>query len=71
MKPSTEIKHILLLYTDRYYFANQVYPFGLDIIAHHLRQHGYTVSVDYPFLERVDGRDKLSQKWSFKTEPPG
>jgi len=61
MKPSTEIKHILLLYTDRYYFANQVYPFGLDIIAHHLRRHGYTVSVDYPFLENPDLKTNLER----------
>lgn len=43
-------KRVLLLYTDKYYLVKQVYPFGLDLIAGHLRQYGYHVTIDYPFL---------------------
>lgn len=43
-------KKVLLLYTDRYYLVKQVYPFGLDLIAHHLRRSGHEASVEYPFL---------------------
>jgi hypothetical protein len=42
--------NILLLYTDPYYLIKQVYPFGLDLIADCLRQHGHRVSLDYPFV---------------------
>jgi len=45
---------ILLLYTDRYYLIKQVYPFGLDLIANALRQHGHQVIVEYPFLPEPD-----------------
>lgn len=41
---------ILLLYTDPYYLVKQVYPFGLDLIARYLRQHGHRVTIEYPFL---------------------
>ena len=44
------LKNVLLLYTDKYYLINQVYPFGLDLIANHLRRHGFDVIIDYPFL---------------------
>ena len=37
-------KRILLLYADKYYLIKQVYPFGLDLIANYLTQHGYNVS---------------------------
>ncbi len=42
--------NILLLYTDRYYLINPVYPFGLDLIARQLRQYGHHVAVESPFL---------------------
>lgn len=45
---------ILLLYTDRYYLIKQVYPFGLDLIAHYLRQYGHHVTIEYPFLPDPD-----------------
>jgi len=45
---------ILLLYTDRYYLIKQVYPFGLDLIADDLRQHGHRVTIEYPFLPDPD-----------------
>lgn len=45
---------VLLLYTDRYYFIKQVYPFGLDLIADYLRQYGHDVTVEYPFLPEPD-----------------
>ena len=58
---NSHIKRILLLYTDTYYLVNQVYPFGLDIVAHHLRRDGYTVFVDYPFLENPDPKINLKR----------
>ena len=58
---NSHIKRILLLYTDTYYLVNQVYPFGLDIVAHHLRRDGYTVFVDYPFLEHPDPKINLKR----------
>ena len=42
--------NVLLLYADKYYLIKQVYPFGLDLIANHLRQYGHRVTLDYPFL---------------------
>jgi hypothetical protein len=29
------------------------------------------IEIDHDYAEAVDGRDKVSQKWSFKNEPPG
>jgi hypothetical protein len=46
--------NILLLYADRYYLIKQVYPFGLDLIANYLGQHGHHVTVEYPFLPDPD-----------------
>jgi len=54
-------KKILLLYTDKYYFVKQVYPFGLDLIAHHLRKYGYEVTIDHPFLPEPDLETNLNQ----------
>jgi hypothetical protein len=50
---------ILLFYTDRYYLIKQVYPFGLDLIARYLRQHGHHVTVEYPFLPDPDPETNL------------
>jgi hypothetical protein len=30
-----------------------------------------TLFYNFPSSPSVDGRDKVSQKWSFKNEPPG
>jgi len=46
--------NILLLYTDPYYLVKSIYPYGLDVIAHHLRCLGYRVDIDYPFLPEAD-----------------
>ncbi|WP_462324593.1 B12-binding domain-containing radical SAM protein [Desulfoplanes sp.] len=45
---------VLLLYTDPYYLVKQVYPFGLDLIASNLRNNGFEVRLDYPFLPGPD-----------------
>jgi len=58
---NTPIRRILLLYADTYYLVNQVYPFGLDVLAHHLRRRGYTVVVGYPFLEHRDPETNLKE----------
>jgi len=52
-------KKILLLYTDKYYFVKQIYPFGLDIIADYLRRHSYDVTIDFPFLPETDPETNL------------
>jgi len=49
-----KLKNVLLLYTDKYYLIKQVYPFGLDLIANHLRRHDFSVTIDYPFLPLPD-----------------
>jgi hypothetical protein len=51
---------ILLLYTDRYYLIKQIYPMGLDLIAHVLRSCGHEVCVHYPFLPEPDLGRNLS-----------
>ena len=43
-------RRVLLLYTDRYYFIKQIYPYGLDIMANYLRQYGHDVFIESPFL---------------------
>jgi len=47
-------KRILLLYADKYYLIKQVYPFGLDLIANYMIQHGYDATIQYPFLPDLD-----------------
>jgi hypothetical protein len=54
MNDLNTMKRVLLLYTDRYYLVKQIYPFGLDVIAHHLRRRGHAVSIEYPFLPDRD-----------------
>ncbi|MBW2614740.1 MAG: radical SAM protein [Deltaproteobacteria bacterium] len=54
-----EKKKILLLYTDKYYLIKQVYPFGLDLIADYLRQCGYDVTIEYPYLPDPDPETNL------------
>ncbi|HDZ89644.1 MAG TPA: radical SAM protein [Deltaproteobacteria bacterium] len=52
---------VLLLYVDRYYLIKQVYPFGLDLIASYLREHGHQVTLEYPFLPGPDLKSNLSE----------
>jgi len=56
---AAQIKKILLLYTDKYYLIKPVYPFGLDLVARHLRKAGYDVTLGYPFLPHADQRANL------------
>jgi len=62
------IKKILLLYTDKYYIIKPVYPFGLDLVARHLRRAGYHVTLGYPFLPHADHRTNLTALLE-RTEP--
>lgn len=55
------LKRVLLLYTDRYYLIKQIYPFGLDVLAHHLRCSGHEVHVEYPFLPDRDLETNLRE----------
>jgi hypothetical protein len=52
---------ILLLYTDPYYTVKQVYPFGLDLIARHLRERGLHVDIDFPFFPQQDAEVNLTE----------
>jgi radical SAM superfamily enzyme YgiQ (UPF0313 family) len=54
-------KFILLLYADKYYLINQVYPFGLDLIAQALRTRGHKVEIAYTFLPDPDWRANVGQ----------
>ncbi len=58
---SNKFKNILLLYTDKYYLVKQVYPFGLDIIANHLRRFGHEVTIEYPFLTESNPETNLRE----------
>ncbi|MBW1896543.1 MAG: cobalamin-dependent protein, partial [Deltaproteobacteria bacterium] len=53
------MKSILLFHTDKYYLVNQVYPFGLDLIAHALRTRGHEVEIAYAFLPDPDWRSNV------------
>ena len=44
----------MLLSTDKYDLVEQIYPFGLDLIADDLREKGYHGSMDYPVLPDPD-----------------
>jgi len=50
---------VLLLYADKHYLLNQVYPFGLGLIANSLRRHGHKVDVSCPFLPDRDYKKNL------------
>lgn len=56
-----EKKSILLLHTDKYYLVNQVYPFGLDIIAQALRIRGHEVEIVCAFLPNRDWRENVAE----------
>jgi hypothetical protein len=44
------LKKVLFLYADPYYLVKPIYPFGLDILAHRVREKGHEVTIEYPFL---------------------
>ncbi|MCP4627530.1 MAG: hypothetical protein GY850_29050, partial [bacterium] len=61
MKNKRTIRKALLLYANKFYFVKQVYPFGLDLIANHLRRFGYDVTIEYPFLPGEDLENNLDR----------
>jgi anaerobic magnesium-protoporphyrin IX monomethyl ester cyclase len=54
-----DIKSILLFHIDRYYLVNQVYPFGLDLIAAALRTRGHEVEIACAFLPDPNWRKNV------------
>lgn len=54
-----DAKSILLFHTDKYYLVNQVYPFGLDLIAHALRIRGHVAQIACAFLPDPDWRKNV------------
>lgn len=48
------MKNVLLLHTDQYYLVRQVYPYGLDLVARHLRRNGYGAEIAVPLLPDQD-----------------
>jgi len=61
-------RRVLFLYTDKYYLIKQVYPYGLDLIANHLRRFGYDVIIESPFLASSDLQSGLNEILD-RTEP--
>ena len=59
---AARIQKILLLYTDKYYLIKPIYPYGLDLIARHLRRHGYDVTIGYPLLPDTDVLTNLKEQ---------
>lgn len=51
--------NVLLLYTDKYYLVNQIYPLGISMIASYLRKQGHKAEVEYPFLPDMDFKKNL------------
>lgn len=56
-----EIKRVLLLYTDPYYLVEQVYPYGLDLLATRLREEGVEARIEYAFLPSADPAANLTK----------
>ena len=52
-------KKVLLFYMDRYYLINQVPPFGLNLIANYLREHGHKVEIEYPYLPDTNYKNNI------------
>ncbi|THB67725.1 MAG: radical SAM protein [Desulfovibrio sp.] len=50
----------LLLHTDSYYLVRQVYPYGLDLIAAHLRRNGLQAEIAHPLLPGPDPSANLA-----------
>jgi radical SAM superfamily enzyme YgiQ (UPF0313 family) len=57
----SEIKRVLLIYTDPYYLVKQVYPFGLDILASRLRNEGVEARIEHAFLPGPNPLENLSK----------
>ncbi len=55
-----KIRNVLLLYTDPYYLVEQVYPYGLDLLAARLRADGLAVRIEYAFLPDADPAANLA-----------
>ncbi|MDY6987815.1 MAG: cobalamin-dependent protein [Thermodesulfobacteriota bacterium] len=51
---SAHSKTVLLLYADKYYLLNQVFPVGLNLISRHLRRRGHRAVMAHPFLPDRD-----------------
>jgi radical SAM superfamily enzyme YgiQ (UPF0313 family) len=56
-----EIARVLLFYTDPYYLVEQVYPYGLDLLATRLREEGIEARVEYAFLPSADPAANLTK----------
>ncbi|MCK4783206.1 MAG: cobalamin-dependent protein [Desulfobacteraceae bacterium] len=54
-------KKVMLVYADKYYLVNQVYPFGLDLIANYLSRRGHRVGIEYPFLPDMDWKKNVRE----------
>ena len=54
-------RNIMLVYADKYYLVNQVYPFGLDLIANYLSRRGHRVGIAYPFLPDMDWKKNVRE----------
>ncbi len=61
MKKNETIRKVLLLYANTFYFVKQVYPYGLDVIAHYLGRFGYDATIEYPFLPGEDLEENMSR----------
>lgn len=49
----------MLLYADKHYLLDQVYPFGLDLISNYLKRQGHDVEIEYPFLPNNDYKKNI------------
>jgi hypothetical protein len=56
----SDIRRVLLVYTDPYYLVKQVYPYGLDVLADRLRGEGAEVRIEYAFLPGPDPAANLA-----------
>ena len=57
----SEIKRVLLVYTDPYYLVKQVYPFGLDMLARRLERDGIRTRIEHAFLPGADPGANLAR----------
>jgi len=65
---SAPSKSVLLLYADKYYLLNQVFPFGLDLISRHVRRRGHRAVMAHPFLPDRDYKRNIRDAIR-RTEP--
>ncbi|MDY6952474.1 MAG: radical SAM protein [Thermodesulfobacteriota bacterium] len=61
-------KSVLLLYADKYYLLNQVFPAGLDLISRYVRRRGHRVVTAHPFLPDRDYKRNIREAIR-RTEP--